>query len=69
MDRNMSEAISSLNDPTKIKLMFIREGEGVYQFGSKKIYVKIEQDKIYSIIWFLKKNNFLSSCWRRLLKC
>lgn len=69
MDRNMSEAISSLNDPTKIKLMFIREGEGVYQFGSKKIYVKIEQDKIYSTILPFQKNNFFSSCWRRLLNC
>lgn len=24
----------------------MREGEGVYQFGSKKIYIKVEQDKI-----------------------
>ena len=23
--------------------MFIRESEGVYQFGSKKIYIKIEK--------------------------
>jgi len=28
--------------------MFVREGEGVYQFGTKRVHVKIEQDKIYS---------------------
>lgn len=29
--------------------MFIREGQGVYQFGSKRVFVKIDQEKIYSI--------------------
>ena len=27
--------------------LFTKQGGGVYQFGSKSIYVKIEQDKIY----------------------
>lgn len=26
--------------------MFMRESEGIYQFGTKKIYVKVEHDKI-----------------------
>jgi hypothetical protein len=26
--------------------LLIREGQGVYQFGSKKIYVKIDKEKI-----------------------
>ena len=26
--------------------MFMRESEGVYEFGSKKVYVKVEKDKI-----------------------
>lgn len=29
--------------------MFIREGQGVYQFGTKKVFVKIDQEKIFSI--------------------
>lgn len=29
-----------------LKGLFIRESEGVYQFGSKKIYVKVEKDKL-----------------------
>ena len=41
--------INNLTDPGRIKYLFIREGEGIYQFGSKKIYVKTENDKILSI--------------------
>lgn len=26
--------------------MFLKETEGVYQFGSKKVYVRVERDKI-----------------------
>lgn len=28
--------------------MFMRESEGVYQFGSRRVYVKCERDKIMS---------------------
>ena len=40
--------INNLKDPARIRFLFIREGEGIYQFGSKKIYVKTEGDKILS---------------------
>ena len=40
--------------------MFIREGQGVYQFGTKKVYVKIDQEKIFREISFLLTlNKFL----------
>ena len=26
--------------------MFMREQEGVYEFGSKKVYVRVDKDKI-----------------------
>ena len=29
-----------------MKIMFMRESEGVYQFGSKRVAVKVEQNKI-----------------------
>ena len=30
----------------KLKIMFLRESEGVYEFGSKRVMVKVERDKI-----------------------
>jgi hypothetical protein len=46
-------------------MLFLRESDGVYQFGSKKVYVKTEGGKILSKldVEFL---NF-SPCWRRFL--
>lgn len=29
-----------------MKIMFMRESEGVYQFGSKRVAVKVDKDKI-----------------------
>ena len=29
-----------------MKIMFMRESEGVYEFGSKRIMVRVERDKI-----------------------
>lgn len=26
----------------KLKIMFLRESEGVYQFGQKRVYIKVE---------------------------
>jgi hypothetical protein len=26
--------------------MFMRESEGVYEFGSKRVYVKVDKDRI-----------------------
>ena len=48
VDNALADYINNLNDPGKIKVLFIREGEGVYQFGTKKVYVKSEGDKIQS---------------------
>lgn len=47
-DNALADYINSLTDPGRVKILFMREGEGVYQFGSKKIYVKTEADKILS---------------------
>ena len=29
-----------------MKIMFMRESEGVYQFGTKRVWVRVEKDKI-----------------------
>lgn len=46
IDQKLANFINSKTDSDKYKALFVREGEGVYTFGSKKIFVKIEQDKI-----------------------
>jgi len=40
IDKALAEFINSLNDPERIKDLFVRESEGVYLFGSKKVYLK-----------------------------
>ena len=45
-DRKLAEYINNYPDRNKLKIMFMRESEGVYQFGSKRVAVKVEKDKI-----------------------
>jgi hypothetical protein len=48
IDKKIAEFINSSNDPHKLTKLFIREREGVYQFGSKRVFVKMEGDKVFS---------------------
>lgn len=48
IDRRIAEFVNATNDPHRLTKLFIREREGVYQFGSKRVYVKIEGDKVFS---------------------
>ena len=51
IDLLLAQYINRLHSPeNKLKILFIREGEGVYNFGTKKIYVAIHQDRINSFI-------------------
>ena len=45
-DKKLAEYINNYPDRQKLKIMFLRESEGVYEFGSKRIMVKVERDKI-----------------------
>jgi hypothetical protein len=45
-DKKMAEYINNYPDRQKLKIMFMRESEGVYQFGTKRIGVKVAKDKI-----------------------
>ena len=45
-DVKLAEYINNYPDRQKLKIMFLRESEGVYEFGSKRIMVKVERDKI-----------------------
>ena len=39
----LSEYINSRPEDGAMNIMFLRESEGVYKFGSKRVYVKIEK--------------------------
>lgn len=45
-DKKLAEYINNYPDRQKLKIMFMRESEGVYEFGSKRVMVKVEKDKI-----------------------
>jgi len=46
IDKRIAEYINNYPDRQNLKVMFMRESQGVYQFGSKRIAVKVEKDKI-----------------------
>ena len=46
IDGRIAEYINHYPDRTKLRVMFLRESEGIYQFGSKRIAVKVDKDKI-----------------------
>ena len=46
VDRRLAEYINNYPERNKLKIMFMRESEGVYQFGTKKVYVRCDKDKI-----------------------
>ena len=43
IDQKVAEYINSYPDRNKLKIMFMRESEGVYEFGSKRVNVRIEK--------------------------
>lgn len=46
IDGRVAEFINNYPDRNKLKLMFMRESEGVYQFGTKRVNVRVEKNKI-----------------------
>ena len=46
IDKRLAEYINNFPDRQKLKIMFMRESEGVYQFGSKRVHVKVDKDRI-----------------------
>ena len=46
VDKKLAEYINNYPDRQKLKIMFMRESEGVYQFGTKRVMVKCVKDKI-----------------------
>ena len=46
IDKKLAEYINNYPERNKLKIMFMRESEGVYQFGSKRVGLKVAKDKI-----------------------
>jgi hypothetical protein len=46
----LAEYINNYPERAKLKIMFMRESEGIYQFGTRRVYVRVEKDKINSKI-------------------
>ena len=46
IDKRLAEYINNYPERSKLKIMFMRESAGVYQFGTKKVMVKVEKDNI-----------------------
>ena len=43
VDKKLAEFINNYPERSKLKIMFMRESEGVYQFGTKRVAVKVEK--------------------------
>lgn len=50
IDRALADFLNSLNDPSRLVNMFVRESEGVYMFGNKKIYIKGNLSNFFYIL-------------------
>ena len=46
IDNALAQYINNYPDRKKLKIMFMRETEGVYEFGSRKVHVKVAAGKI-----------------------
>jgi hypothetical protein len=46
VDKRLADYINNYPDRSKLKIMFMRESEGIYLFGTRKIYVRVEKNKI-----------------------
>jgi len=46
VDKKLAEFINNYPERSKLKIMFMRESEGVYQFGTKRVAVKVENQSI-----------------------
>lgn len=43
IDEGLAEYLNQFPEREKLKILFLRESEGVYQFGQRRVYVKIEK--------------------------
>ena len=42
IDKRLAEYINNFPEKNKLKVMFMRESVGIYQFGTKKVAVRLD---------------------------
>jgi len=46
IDTQLAEYINNYPERSKMRIMFLKESTGVYHFGSRRVYVKVDREKI-----------------------
>lgn len=46
IDRRLADFINNYPDRQRLRIMFYRESDGVYQFGTKRVNIRVENNKI-----------------------
>jgi len=46
VDSRLAEYINNYPERNRLQVMFMRESSGIYQFGTRRVFVKVEKDKI-----------------------
>ena len=46
IDTQLADFINNYPNRSKLRIMFLRESEGVYQFGTKRVAIRVDKDKI-----------------------
>jgi hypothetical protein len=46
IDIKLADYINNNKDHKKASLLFVREQEGIYSYGKKRVFIKIEKDSI-----------------------
>lgn len=54
IDLRLAEYINASENPNKLTTLFIRERDGVYSFGTKRVFIKMEGGRIFSECFFTK---------------
>ena len=46
VDCRIADYVNNYPDRNKLKIMFVRESQGIYEFGTKRIEIRVAQNKI-----------------------
>lgn len=49
IDINLSKYLNDYPYKNNLRIMFLREGEGIYRFGTKRVYIKIDKANIIKV--------------------
>ena len=62
IDKKIAARLNRFPDQQRLKIIFLRESEGVYEFGNKRVKVKVKQDRVQIKVGggYMTTNEFLS---------